>query len=78
MQIKTDIKLPNIFKSVFDTSTLKKDNSIGLLIDRQKEKPSLFNYGTYNHNILTKDETVKLNESLDPRYRRLYPSSQDY
>lgn len=77
MQIKTSIKLPNIFKSVIDNSNLKKDKSIGLLIEKQNEKPSLFNFGTYNHNVFSKEEAVKLNESLDPKHKRLYPSAQE-
>lgn len=77
MQIKTDIKLPNIFKSVINTSNLKKYNTKGILVDRQKEKASLFNYGTYNHNVFTNDEVIRLNESLEPKYKRLYPSLQE-
>jgi len=77
MQIKSDHNLPNIFKSVINNSTLMKDKCRGLLVEREIEKPALFNYGTYNHNVHSKEEAVRLNEQLTNGYRRLYPNTQE-
>ncbi len=78
MQIKTNIKLPNIFKSMMDNFSVNKNKKYkGILIDRKAEKPTLFNYGTYNHNVFTKEEALKLNDKLDANYKRLFPSSQN-